>query len=380
MAFRFCLLVCVGGCGLTLDLDEPMDASTRDAVANDSGAIDSSADAGVDALESDVGVVDAGSPDAGDGAVEPFDAGADAMGCPAMCPSDTYCEGDRCVPFCDDNRDCDEELVCFVEFGFCGQPECEHGFDCVDPEGDGCTVPSCENGRCEFPPVEFDDRCQYCDPRSGEVLINDNDNDGFPPCVPICVDGPESCDCNDDNALINPDTLGELPPGTDLERICDGTVPLPSNLLFCLTDSDGDGTSVFRRSFEGTCDASEFVRLVDLIAELRRTGGPDCDDDDGDVFPLQEDFMSEGRDGCELPRRCFDYNCDRRQEREHPAFEYCERAFDEDECVDASGWQRQNSDDSVPACGADGRLTTCRWSPGDGCVVASTIELTQRCR
>lgn len=386
MRAQLFLIVCLTGCGLTLDLDEPVDASAPDVRGLDGGGIDDASmpDGNVsDGGAPDAIVVDAGGPQP-DANVDRFDAGFDAsMGCPPMCPPDTYCEGDRCTPFCEGDEDCDPGLVCYLESGFCGEPECTADDRCVAVEGEGCTIPSCESGRCEFTPVEFREACEYCDPLSGEILANDEDNDGFPPCVTGCTDGPNSCDCNDTNPLINPLTLAELAPGGDVAGICNGTVPLPASLLFCVTDEDEDGASVFRPMSPAVpCESDIVLELGELLEELGLSGGPDCDDRDGageEVFPMQDDFMDEPRDGCDSMGRCFDYNCDRREEREHPAFEHCGRALEEDGCADASGWERR-AGAFVPVCGRMGALTTCRWSPEEGCITAATTEVTQRCR
>ncbi|MFK7998436.1 MAG: hypothetical protein AB8H86_02525 [Polyangiales bacterium] len=380
MALRFCLLVCLTGCGLTLDLDEPVDASVPDAAVGDSAA--DAFDGGLDARPLDALVVDAGAPDVGeDSAVMRFDGGFDAPpGCPPSCPPDTYCDDVRCVPYCIGDGDCGVGRICYAESGICAEPACVEDDECVDLEGQGCTVPRCESGRCDFPLVEFNEVCQDCDPRSGEIFSYDEDNDGFPPCVPECTDGPGSCDCDDTDAFINPETLRQFGPGADIEGICSGTVPLPAG-LFCVIDQDEDGAPVFRPTFGGsTCESDIVLELEELRDELRRRGGPDCDDDDMVVHPMQAMYMEEPRSECELPRPCFDYNCDRRQEREYPAFEHCGRAFDEDECAGASGWRRRGSGDAVPPCGGMGELTTCRWSALDGCIVAATTEAIQGCR
>lgn len=357
-----------------------MDASTLDAVGRDSGrdARVDPADAGADA-KPDAIVVDAGGPQP-DANVDRFDAGFDApMGCPPMCPPDTYCDDERCVPYCTANADCDPGLVCF-ESGFCGEPECENDEHCADPAGAGCTQPICSAGVCNFVPFDdFDPLCQVCDPRIGEVRDIDNDGDGFAPCQPGCDVPTASCDCNDDNPGINPASLAALGEDVNVEAICTGAMAIPGGVLFCVSNEDSDDAVVFRRFVVGMCRPENVMTFAELLAALRLGGGLDCDDAEFEVKPNQEVFMSDPRPDCDLPRGCFDYNCDRREEREYPAFEHCHRIFTEDACEDSAGWERASADDSVPVCGEEGVLLECVWSD-EGCTAGAASSHEQGCR
>ena len=104
----------------------------------------------------------------------------------------------------------------------------------------------------------------------------------------------------------------------------------------------------------------------------------DCDDSDGEVTPEQTSFFSEPVEEPCTRSQCFDYNCDRRQEREFPAFAIarCERVSNRALCNSIIGWARDGS--GVPACGEPGELIECNWN-GSACESISETYV-QHCR
>jgi hypothetical protein len=413
MRLHMCFIVCLTGCGLTLDLDEPVDASARDVSgidARDSGTP-------VDAGELDAAVVDASIPDVGegDGQVEPADVGIDAPSeCAPSCGAGQVCLDEECWPLCGgeicfEGQVCDLELetcgacdpdmcpaghVCGLDgdcvcaegacsateqcgpAGNCRETECNMPTDCVDPVGAGCVRFTCSMGSCASELIGTSS-CEYCDPRTGDVHFFDRDRDGFAACPEgICEEGPEICDCDDGNPFINPESIDALG-----DRNCDGEFDPAFTADFCVSDEDEDDAPVVE--LVGSECSGVVLTARELLAAARRLPRLDCDDEDEDIFPQQMEYMSTSINDvsdCTASRgECFDYNCDGRHEREYPAFEQCYRVSTRLECNDTSGWSREAR---VPACGEMGELEDCRWSEeSDACFRSdATTTTTQRCR
>lgn len=346
------LVVCLTGCGLTLDLDEPVDASVRDVPGSDVRGVDSGPrDSGAtvtDATSPDAVMPDAGISDGGDeGLVEPADVGVDAFvdGCEDSCGAEEICVEGVCV-------------------------ECMSAADCVDPEGAGCVDFTCSSGECVPRPQAVNEACEYCDPASGEVYPLDNDGDGFPPCPSdLCSVGPEICDCDDEDFDINPMSF-DLP---GLDRNCDDDIDITD--FVCAIDVDEDGAIIIGRLSSFDCEIGERATRSSLIDVPL-----DCDDSNINVTPEQMDFFSlPVVESCTRPQ-CFDYNCDRRQEREFPAFAIvpCERVSNRAVCNSIIGWASDGSGSGVPACGEPGELIECNWN-GSACESISETYV-QHCR
>lgn len=344
------LVVCLTGCGLTLDLDEPVDASVRDVPGSDVRGVDSGPrDSGAtvtDATSPDAVMPDAGISDGGgdEGLVEPGDAGVDAFvdGCDS-CDADEFCVEGACV-------------------------QCLSTDDCVDPEGAGCVDFTCTSGECVPRPRAVDEACEYCDPTSGEIYLLDNDGDGFPPCPSdLCSVGPEICDCDDGDFDINPMSFDV--PG--LDRNCDDVVTGVDGFV-CAIDVDEDLAVVVEGGVTD-CEDGMFVPLSSLVDVPL-----DCDDYDENVTPAQTLFFSEPIEEPCTRSQCFDYNCDGRHEREFPAFAIarCERVSNRAVCNSIVGWARDGS--GVPACGDRGELIECNWN-GSACEAISETYV-QHCR
>lgn len=418
MGCRLCLVVCLAGCGLTLDLDEPMDASTRDTGANEQDSGPLPEDSGTDAIHSpDGGPGDTSVEPRDGGPVEPGDVGIDAplTGCEPACGPGRGCSGGVCQPLCGgevcydgltcvsgacelcDPNECPSGHVCEPDGGCvcaggicldseqcsptgdCVENECERDSDCVDPVGAGCRTYYCStdtNRTCVSVAREIPD-CQYCDPRTGDTHFFDRDGDGFVECS-MCSEDGDRCDCNDRNPFINPDAFD----GPALNRNCDDEIDPPT--AFCVIDSDMDGSPVVERAELGRMCPSGgmFVNAGSLIDAGGTLPLLDCDDDNVAIFPQQTSYSPSAIGGaapCEPARgQCFDYNCDGRHEREYPAFARCRRASTPVACTDAGGWDRAGE---VPACGERADLILCRWEPAAGCLpMEAMVGKRQSCR
>lgn len=411
MRWCCCWVVCLAGCGLTLDLEERPDGSARDVSGSDG---EPDLDVGVDARRD--AASDAAMSDAADGAVEPADGGADSSldECVPECGFDQVCSGGGCIPRCGDavcfeGQMCEADTTCVPEcsgcalgqrcgpdgrcicaegecasneqcnsLGECTVVECNSSLECVDPAGAGCTEFDCVDFTCVGTPVAVSSDCGFCDPRTGEVRGYDLDGDGFEACpLPGCSTI-EDCDCDDTNPFINPDAVDLLS-----NRNCDDSFePVP---FFCLVDGDEDRAPVIQRARLGICERGllrTVSQLLNALPSLRRL---DCDDSNDNVFPQQTEFMGVaiGEVPCTAGRgQCFDYNCDGRHEREHPAFVRCRQARTEEECAASGGWRRDNTTDAVPACGETGTFVTCSWNAETLCGNGETLERdpVQRCR
>jgi hypothetical protein len=91
----------------------------------------------------------------------------------------------------------------------------------------------------------------------------------------------------------------------------------------------------------------------------------DCNDNDAKVFPGQTAWQTTASSGS------FDYNCDKKEERQYPSQVNCQ--FVTGSCV-GTGWAG-----TVPKCGAQGQLTTCK-KQGSKCIEDTTTTATQGCR
>lgn len=413
MRFDMCFIVCLTGCGLTLDLDEPVDASARDVPGidvRDSGTP-------VDASELDAAVVDAFMADGGggDGQVEPADVGIDAPSeCAPSCGAEQVCLDEVCWPLCG-GEICFEGQVCDLELETCGacdpnmcpaghvcgsdgdcvcaegacsateqcgpagncrETECDGPADCVDPVGAGCVRFLCSMGSCVSELIGTSS-CEYCDPYTGDVHFFDRDGDGFAACSDgTCDEEPTPCDCDDLNPFVHPESIDAL-----RDRNCDGVFDSGISADFCVSDGDDDGAPVVELVGSEEC-SGVVLTARELLAAARRLPRLDCDDEAEDIFPQQTEYMSTSIHDvgeCTASRgECFDYNCNGRHEREYPAFEQCYRVLTRLECNNTSGWSRESR---VPACGEEGQLEDCGWSEDEGvCLRSDANTRTQRCR
>lgn len=402
MGWRVLLVLGLTGCGLTLNLDEPVDASEADA----SPLVDvPSADAGGfrdGAFVEDVALPDSALVDAG------FD--APFFPCEATCPPGQACSAGMCVDLCGGApcfegqvcvagacvRDCgicpaghqcgaEGRCVCENECGVsercspegvCEPFTCEEGGECASPLGEGCAEFRCEMGTC-VPLSTGPAECSVCDPLTGEDEGIDSDGDGFVVCDPDCMDEPEDeCDCDDDNPFINPDAFDVL----SRDRNCDGEVDADP-LRVCVEDGDMDGAYVVRPLGDDECvgDTLPIRILPAVLSSLPRL---DCNDDNALIYPRQQNFFASSINGslaCEAGRgECYDYNCDSRQEREYPIFAQCSNVRVESRCEEASGWRRASG--PVPPCGSVADFIRCEWSEGLGCRQGRVESARQRCR
>jgi cysteine-rich repeat protein len=266
------------------------------------------------------------------------------------CDDGNSVDGDGC--------DSDCKLSCATD------DDCRDGILCNGAES--CVATPDGSGRiCESAEVlpEAPRDCDYCDERTGDWELVDEDGDGY---SPIEGDDCGPADCNDANASIYPGAP-ETTSGVDSD--CDGNIP-PEVTRLCYYDGDEDG-------FGDPDETTTITGVGDSCpSDFVPAGPPDCDDDNEDVNPGQ--LMYFQRDYCDMSGGdcSWDYNCDGRAERKIVERASC-LGTSRTECeAGRSGWAGLR----VPACGESAAFGECQWT-GIACIVGLLpSSLVQSCR
>lgn len=130
-----------------------------------------------------------------------------------------------------------------------------------------------------------------------------------------------------------------------------------SSVRSCTSDGLFKTTSCAKGCQNGVC-----CQDADLDGVTTCAG--DCNDNDFSVKPSQTSFFDKASNGS------FDYNCDKKVEREYSGTSSCR--FSAGSCI-GDGWTS-----AVPDCGKSGSFDDCRQA-GPNCK-ANLVTRTQRCR
>jgi len=257
------------------------------------------------------------------------------------------CDND-CSPSCEGDDDCRDGILCN------GAESCE-----ATSDGGGRICVSADTAPVA-PRV-----CDYCDERTGDWELDDEDGDGF---SALGGDG-EDCgptDCDDTDPAIYPGAPETM---NGVDSNCDGEDDTDVSNL-CYRDADDDGFG----------DPDETMTIFGAGAACPLgfvpAGPVDCDDENEDINPGQ--LMYFQNESCDPSGGdcTWDYNCDGRDERKIVQRASC-LGTDRAECeAGREGWSGLR----IPDCGERASFGECQWSVL-GCTLSLLPELlTQSCR